>query len=144
MDRDPAEQFPVRAVNFVRSHPVSGPIFNNYSYGGYIVGNLPEHKVFIDGREDLYEFEGVMDDFLQATYVRPAVFSILKSYGIRAILLDQNETLAVVLADHPDWKRIYKDETSVIFVRRDPAGTLSGARGSPPISARSEHEPAIE
>src|SRR4029077_20274141 len=49
------KEFPVRAVNFLRSHPAQGPLFDNYGYGGYLIANLPEYKVFIDGRGDLYE-----------------------------------------------------------------------------------------
>jgi hypothetical protein len=135
--------FPVRAVNFLHSHQLQGPLFNNYAYGGYLIGNLPEHKVFIDGRGDLYEFEGVMSDYLQVVNVRPAAFSVLKFYGIRTFLLQQNEPLAMVLAEHPDWKRIYKDDTSVIFVRGDFASTFAGD-GAQKISARSSHEPPAD
>jgi hypothetical protein len=134
-------RFPIRAVNFLHSHPIEGPLFNSYDYGGYLIGNLPEHKVFIDGRGDLYEFEGVMGDFLHVVNVRPATFSVLKFYGIRTFLLQQNEPLAMVLAEHPDWKQIYKDDTSVIFVRGDSASTFAGDGPSQKTSARSSHEP---
>jgi hypothetical protein len=137
-------QFPVRAVNFLHSHQLQGPLFNNYAYGGYLIGNLPEHKVFIDGREDLYEFEGVMADYLQVVNFRPAAFSVLKFYGIRMFVLQQDEPLAVVLAEHPDWKRIYKDDTSVIFVRGDSASMFAGDAGSQKTSARSSHEPPAD
>jgi hypothetical protein len=138
-------QSPVRAVNFLHSHPVEGPLFNNYRYGGYLIDNLPEHKVFIDGRGDLYEFGGVMGDYVQVVNVRPAAFSVLKFYGIRTVLLQQNEPLAVFLAEHPDWKRIYKDDISVIFVRGDRASTFAGDQGSHKTpSTRSAHEPPAD
>ena len=136
-------RFPVRAVNFLHTHPIEGPLFNSYDYGGYLIGNLPEHKVFIDGRGDLYEFEGVMGDFLQVVNVRPATFAVLRFYGIRTFLLQQNEPLAMVLAERPDWKRIYKDDTSVIFVRQDSASTFAGDGGSQPV-VRNEHEPSAD
>ena len=119
LQRSVEAQFPVRAVNFLHSRPVIGPIFHNYAYGGYLIGNLPEYKVFIDGREDLYEFEGVMADFLQVTGLKPAAFPVLKFYGIRVCLLERGEPLAVVLAEHPNWQRIYYDDSSEIFERRD-------------------------
>jgi hypothetical protein len=137
-------RFPVRAVNFLHSHPIEGPFFNSYDYGGYLIGNFPEHKVFIDGRGDLYEFEGVMGDYLQVVNFRPAAFSVLKFYGIRTVLLQQNEPLAMVLAEHPDWKRIYKDDTSVIFVRADFASTFAGDGGTQKTSARRSHEPPAD
>ena len=137
-------QFPVRAVDFLHKHQLKGPLFHNYAYGGYLIGNLPEQKVFIDGREDLYEFEGVMGDYLQVVNFRPAAFSILRFYGIRMLLLQQDEPLAVVLAERPDWKRIYKDDASVIFLRADSASTFAGERDSQTMSARSKHEPPAD
>jgi hypothetical protein len=68
---------------------------------------------------------------------------VLKFYGIRTVLLQQNEPLAVFLAEHPDWKRIYKDDISVIFVRNDRATALAGdGTSSKPSSTRSAHEPS--
>jgi len=111
--------FPSRAVNYLRSHPLQGPLFNTYGYGGYLIAYLPEQKVFIDGRGDLYELGGAFSDYLQATNLKPAAFFVLKSYGIRACILERGEPLAVVLDNHPDWKRVYSDDTSVILIRKD-------------------------
>ena len=119
LQRAVESQFPVRAVNFLRGYPVKGPIFNNFSYGGYLINNLPEQKVFMDGREDLYEFEGVMSDYLQVIEFKPAAFSVLKFYRIRICMLERGEPLAVVLAQLPDWQRIYYDDGTVIFELRD-------------------------
>ena len=33
--------------------------------------------------------------------------------------MDRNEPLSTVLAAMPDWQKVYSDEVSVIFVRRD-------------------------
>jgi hypothetical protein len=128
-------QFPVRAVNFLRNRQVTGPIFNNFAYGGYLMANLPEQKVFIDGREDPYEFEGVMADFLQVSNLRPAAFSVLKFYGIQICILERGEPLAVVLAQLPDWERIYYDDSTVIFERRD-SHTLTATPAIPSPSSQ--------
>ena len=117
LEHDVEKQFPVRAVKFLRSHSVHEPIFNSYGYGGYLVAYLPEHKVFIDGRGDLYELEGVMSDYVQATRLKPAAFSVFQFYGIKTCLLERGEPLAVVLAELSGWKQIYADDKSVIFER---------------------------
>lgn len=122
-----AKQFPVRAVEYIRGHDVPGPMFNTYGYGGYLIGALPEQKVFIDGRGDLYEAAGAFGDYLQVAGLQPAAFSVLRSYGIRSCLLERKEPLATVLGTLPDWKQEYSDATSVLFVRRDPV-TLAVAR----------------
>ena len=50
-----AQRFPVGAVAYLQAHPASGPLFNLYDWGGYLIWKLnPQTPVFIDGRADLY------------------------------------------------------------------------------------------
>jgi hypothetical protein len=115
-----AGSFPVRAVEYLRQHPVAGPMFNTYGYGGYLVGMLPEQKVFIDGRGDLYEDAGIFGEYLELTQLKPGAFQVLRTHNIQWCLLESKEPLATVLAAHPDWEKRYTDGVSVIFVRRNP------------------------
>jgi hypothetical protein len=140
LEKDVERQFPVRAVNFLRSHPLQGPMFNSYNYGGYLVRYLPEHKVFIDGRGDLYELGGAFSDYLQISMIRPAAFSLMKSYGIHFCLLGRGESLAVVLAERPEWKRVYSDDLSVIYERQDSASPEASGQPSQLTATRSGHE----
>ena len=144
LEKKVERSFPVRAVNYIRSHPVPGPMFNTYGSGGYLIAYLPEHKVFIDGRGDLYELGGAFSDYLQVTQLKPAAFSVIRSYGIQTFLLDRGEPLAVVLGAHPDWKRIYSDDTSVILVRKDPFDTNRAVPRANVAPERSEHESSAE
>jgi len=126
-----AETFPVRAVEFIRQHPLQGPMFNTYGYGGYLLGMLPEQRVFIDGRGDLYEEAGVFGEYLEVSDLKSGAFQVLRAHGIQACLLDRKEPLATVLSALPDWEQRYSDEVSVLFVRRNleaarPAQTESG------------------
>jgi hypothetical protein len=120
LDRIVARAFPVRAVEYLRRHPVPGSMFNNYGYGGYLVGNLPEQKVFIDGRGDLYEDAGVFGEYLELAQLKPAAFQVLRAHNIQSCLLDSKEPLAIVLGIHPDWEKRYTDGVSALFVRRNP------------------------
>ena len=49
---------PVRAVEFIQSQPLSGPMLNDWDDGGYLIWAAPEYPVFIDGRADVYEWSG--------------------------------------------------------------------------------------
>jgi hypothetical protein len=115
-------------------------MFNTYGYGGYLINYHPEERVFIDGRGDLYELGGAFAEFVQIRQLKPAAFSILRSYGIRACILGRGEALAVVLAERPDWQRIYSDEESVIFVLRDSPAPVAKNRETQANLARSGHE----
>jgi hypothetical protein len=114
-----AKHYPVRAVEYLRRHPLPGPMFNSYGFGGYLLWALgPQHKVFIDGRAELYEQGGVFTDYMHISILKPGALSVLRGYGVQSCLIDRNEPLANVLAAMPDWQLSYSDGVSVLFVRR--------------------------
>jgi len=116
LDEAVSKQFPVGALGYLKEHPVSGKMLNTYGYGGYLVSQgLP---TFIDGRGDLYERGGVFGDYMHLTQLKPGAFGILRNYDISVCLLERDEPLSTVLLDSPNWRRVYVDKTSAIFVRR--------------------------
>lgn len=117
--RDVSESYPVAAVEYLNHHPVPGPMYNAYGFGGFLVWSRgPVHKVFIDGRSELYEREGVLADFLEIMNIRPDALALLQKYGIQSCLLEHDEPLATFLAALPDWQKVYEDHTSILFVHR--------------------------
>lgn len=120
--------FPVRAVAYMREHPVPGPLFNNYGFGGYLLWT--GQKVFIDGRSELYEQGGVLFDYMNIMLLKPGARGILRNYGIQSCMLDRkrDESLVTFLSALPEWKRIYADDLTIIFVRQgDGEKSLSSA-----------------
>jgi len=114
-----ASRVPGAVVEYVRRHPLPGPMLNEYNWGGYLLRSLgPTHKVFIDGRTDAYEPAGVLSDYLDIAGLRPDARLLLRKYGIEAYLIGSRSALATLLAALPEWERIYQDQRSVIFVRR--------------------------
>ena len=125
-----AKKEPVHAVEYLRTHSTPGPMFNDYAFGGYLVWALgPEHKVFIDGRGDLYEETGVFADYATIEDLRPATLGILRNYGIRSCMVDPNNALATLLSALPNWKRVYSDHVAAIYVRTGTAEPV--VTGSP-------------
>jgi hypothetical protein len=128
-----ASHFPVSAVGFLRAHSFSGPIFNSYSFGGYLIwSGGTENKVFIDGRGELYEVGGVFSDYMHITRLEPGALSVLHNYAVQTCLLDRKEALANVLAALPEWRRVYMDENSALFVRR----SSTEAAGVKPVTSK--------
>lgn len=42
--------YPFEAVEYLKAHPQPGNMFNEYNWGGFLIWQYPEKKVFIDGR----------------------------------------------------------------------------------------------
>jgi hypothetical protein len=113
-----AQEFPVRAVQYLQAHPVPGPMYNYYGYGGYLVLTMaPRQRDFIDGRGDVFERGGVFGDYMHISLLKPGAFAVLNGYGIQSCLLRRDEPLATVLAAMPGWRTAYTDDRSVLFVR---------------------------
>ena len=121
MQQNVSSRSPVKAIEYLREHPLPGPMYNTYSYGGYLIWSMPGHKVFMDGRADVYERGGAYADYLQTSTLGPAAFAVLRSYGIQSCLLERGEALATVLSASPEWRRVYSDDKSVVLVRRGAA-----------------------
>jgi len=126
-----AHQEPVAAVRFLNSHPGLGPTFNSFFWGGYLIlDRAPEHKVFIDGRLDIYEYTGVMSDYLAITGIQPDVDFLLNKYHVRSCLLKRGSPLATFLLNTPGWKEVYQDQMSIILARN--RGNMVASAGRAP------------
>jgi len=117
MDQKVADQFPVQALAYMQRNPAPGPLFNSYGFGGYMVE--AGYKTFIDGRSELFEQTGVLGDYMHITMLKPGAMQVLSGYGIRACLLQRDEPLSTVLASMPNWQKVYSDNVSALYVRRD-------------------------
>lgn len=118
LDADVAEKFPVHAAEYLRQHPVAGPMFNDYGFGGYLVN--AGFQTFIDGRADLFERGGVFADYMRLIRLQPGGLDVLRRYQIQSCLIGRDEPLATVLLASPDWKRVYLDPVAAVFIRTGP------------------------
>ena len=113
-----AKVFPVAAVEYLGRHPVPEPMYDAYGFGGYLVWSRgPGHKVFIDGRGDVYEKGGVLADYLHISRLKPGALSVLDGYGVQSCLIERDEALATLLSTSSGWQRAYSDDLSAVFVR---------------------------
>lgn len=110
-------EFPVAAVNYIKQHHVPGPLFNEYSYGGYLIWS--GEKVFVDGRADPEEIGGSLADYFHISFAAPGALRILDNYRIQSCLIKPGTPLVTLLGSQADWRKAYSDSTSVLFVRRN-------------------------
>jgi hypothetical protein len=111
-------RLPLRAVEYLNGHQVPEPMFNDSDWGGYLIASRgPAHKVFIDGRFDVYEYSGVLPDYLRIMQASPQAMRLLAKYNIQSCLLERGSALAGLLATQPAWQKVYTDEISALYVR---------------------------
>jgi hypothetical protein len=112
---------PVRAVEWLKQNRQSGPMYNSYNWGGYLLWALPQEPVFVDGRTDLYDDE-FLHEYFQVMFIRPDGTSpsggwqdVLDKYGVRLALIERESLLAAMLMAQPDWRLVYGDDLAVIY-----------------------------
>lgn len=122
---------PVKAVEFMQRHHFSGPMINDYAYGGYLIWAVPNQPVFIDGNADVFEWTGVLSEFGRWAMLQENPNILLDKYGVRFCVLARTAPMAQVLPLLPNWKSVYSDNMSTIFVRTS-NGNLSDERTAAP------------
>jgi hypothetical protein len=111
-----SEKYPLAALAFMQQRHLGGRIFNNYGWGGYMEWNAPELKPFIDGRADIFIYNGSFDDYVNANLIQKS-FEILDKYRIDYALLEPDQPLSYLLQHSPAWQPIYSDKVAVLFER---------------------------
>jgi hypothetical protein len=115
------EQSPVQAVEYIQTHHLSGHMLNDYLYGGYLIWAAPDHPVFLDGRSDVFEWTGVLSEFGKWAMLQSNPNTLLDKYNISFCLLARTSPIAHVLPLLPNWKTVYSDNVSTIFIRTSSA-----------------------
>jgi hypothetical protein len=88
--------YPTEALDSLRAQ--SGVLLNEYDWGGYLIFNLPERPVFIDGRYVPY-LDGVLSDYRNLVALRPGWRELLDKYKVSELLLRPHRPLAVALRE---------------------------------------------
>ncbi len=88
------EEYPKAALEFMQRQQLNGRIFNQYKWGGYMEWHAPELKTFVDGRADIFVYNGVFEDFLSATALKHS-FEILDKYKIDYVFLSAERAAAI-------------------------------------------------
>jgi hypothetical protein len=126
---------PAGAADYLLEHHLTGPIFNTYEQGGYLIWRLfPQARVFIDGRS---LSETVYRDYNQILFNAGSVADritgpredLLNRYGVQTVVMNTMDSvsgalypLATALANpnSTDWDLVYDDPQAVIFLRHSP------------------------
>ena len=109
------DSYPVEAVNFIQEHHFPGPLYNNFNWGGFLIGNLPDYPVSIDGRTNLYGEESLRQSFNSLMARQWSEDPALNRANL--VLLPTAVPLCRELERSPQFKVVYSDKMAMVFVR---------------------------
>ena len=109
--------YPVGAADYVAG--LGGPVrmYNDFAWGGYLIYRLyPQHKVFIDGRADMYR-EGIFEDHITLQNAAPGWRETLARYDIDLVLTMPGSPLDYALAREGEegWEVGFRDAVGVVY-----------------------------
>ncbi|HWR57920.1 MAG TPA: hypothetical protein VN328_03450, partial [Thermodesulfovibrionales bacterium] len=114
-----SDNFPVRAVDFLKEELIEGKIFNFVDYGGYLDWRFyPEKRTFIDGRNLVNSVFVSHDNVIRGLSGWDAV---LESYDVRHIIIPavmRNGGMPGLIPElylDDRWKLVYGDSSGLLF-----------------------------
>lgn len=110
---------PLEAAAYLDESDLPGKMFNTYNWGGYLIWSLhPETPVFVDGRTDLYSFNGsVLDDYSTVHWGLAGWQEVLDRYDIGYVLTERAGLLDSLLSREGGWELAYQDAVAVVYAR---------------------------
>ena len=109
--------YPRQALAMLQAFQPQGPVFNEYTWGGFMEWHAPQVPVFIDSRMDIFERNGTLQDYLDVVRLKRPV-EVLDRHRIRYVLFGRDTPLALFLKTSPAWAVRYEDATTVLLERR--------------------------
>lgn len=110
-------QFPVAALESMPPENMPPELFNQMRWGGYILYEYPDIRIFMDGHAD-YFGEALTREYLGIRHVAPGWQDGLDRYSVNWTLTMPQAPISQALEQSPEWQRVYSDRVAVVFERR--------------------------
>jgi len=110
--------YPVSAVKYIRLAGIKGNMLTEFDWGEYIIWELNGNcRVAIDGRYETVYPEYVSREYFEFAAGGPDLRKYLDKYPHDLILLQHDNYICEIIRKQSDWKQIYIDADSVLFMR---------------------------
>lgn len=124
--------YPREAITFLKNQSEkdlpagqAGNLFNRYEWGGFLIWQLPEYKVFVDGRMPAWPTPSGKSPYtiyLETLQTQPGWQETLDNYHINWILISPGTFMDLKLKPNPEefgWSEAYRDKISVVYKRKN-------------------------
>jgi hypothetical protein len=112
--------FPEGAVRFIRAHKPAGRMWNFLPFGGYLSWRLwPDYRVLVDGRSGWVHDPALLARVHASESDDEAFRSLTSDLDLRWAVTraSEGERFGVPLARSADWRMVYLDDVSAVYVR---------------------------
>lgn len=111
-----------QAVEFLEDESVdksTAKLYTSYDSGGY--AEFKGYKVYMDPRAEVFlkknnHQKDVFDEYIRLQFGSLDYRTFLETYEFTHFVLDKSDILCIYLRDNENYKQIYNDETSEIYV----------------------------
>jgi hypothetical protein len=108
--------YPIKAATFVEEQGYSGPLYNHFNWGGYLIWRLPHLKVSMDGRANVHGDDRIKRSI--GTWAGDSHWSEDPELDRAGIVIAQKDmALSALLRLDPRFKVAYQDEIAVVFTK---------------------------
>jgi hypothetical protein len=114
-----AEHLPVRAVEVVKKRSYSGPLYNDYGWGGYLMWSL-RMPVSIDGRTNIPGADAHLDRNVATWAGSPDWASDPDLAGAGLVIGPADAPLVQLLRMDPRFELAFEDKVAAVFIARKP------------------------
>ncbi len=136
------QSYPCDALKKIKTLPQENlKIFNNYGWGGYLIWNWPNHKIFIDGRLPMLQVNNhsLLEEYYEF-FDKEKISDKLNKYSINLVLDKKHKTtkfnwfektflglkdkddkpnpMQEYLSDKKNWELLFEDDNSFVYYKK--------------------------
>lgn len=120
-----ADVYPTNAINWMKSNNIQGNILPHFDWGEYLIWSCyPGCRVAMDGRYETVYRDDVQKEYFDFLYGRDGWEVFLKKYPHDTVLLKAGTKTHLLMTNEKEWRIVYSDHTSVLFIKRNITSSL--------------------
>ncbi len=110
-----AGSFPEASAGYIEKHHLPGPLYNGFTWGGYLIWRLPQLRVAIDGRTNVHGDARVAQDS-KVWNGQPGWDSDPELTAANLIVADKKYALTELLRRDGRFRLVFEDKDAAVFV----------------------------
>lgn len=118
INEDLAKKMPLGGMHYLQTHIAPNErVFNHYMYGGWMIWSQPSIPTFVDSRTDIFEYKGVLADYLDAIGLKNSLADVDKYHAMYIFFPSKDDSVTYFIRHTTGWHVVYDDGVSCVFER---------------------------